>query len=173
MDLTNYLKKVLYGLFKGIQSALFFYLVLAFNIVLLFTIKFFPSMDGPAHLYNANMIAHLLKGNESLSEFFMIKKFWIPNWTSHAFLAVLHFVMPAWLAEKTLIILYVSGMAFSFRFLVKQMNSDSVALSVLIFPFMYSFLFHLGFYNFSLSFIFFFYAVGLWIRRYSSGAISG
>ncbi|GCD77529.1 hypothetical protein JCM31826_10110 [Thermaurantimonas aggregans] len=118
-------------------------------------------MDGPAHLYNANIIAHLLRENESLSEFYMINKFWIPNWTSHAFLAVLHFIMPAWLAEKILISLYVIGMALSFRFLIKQINTKSVALSIMIFPFMYSFLFHLGFYNFSISFIIFFFTKGL------------
>jgi len=81
-------------------------------------------------------------------------------------------LFPAWMAEKLLILLYVTGMALSFRFLIKQLNPGNVSLSLLIFPFIYSFLFHLGFYNFSISFIFFFLTLGYYLKTESGNKLS-
>jgi hypothetical protein len=128
-------------------------------------------MDGPAHLYNSNILNHLIRGNTTLSEFYSINTVPIPNWTSHFLLSIFHIVLPAWLAEKALLVLYVSGMAFSFRFLIKELNPENIPLSILIFPFIYSFLFHLGFYNFSISFILFFTTLGFWLRSQSDEKI--
>lgn len=125
-------------------------------------------MDGPTHLYNSNILFELLKGNQTLSEFYTLNKLPIPNWTSHFILLLFQSFLPAWVAEKILIVLYVLGMALSFRYLIKVLNPDNTSLSILIFPFIYSFLFHLGFYNFSLSFIFFFSTLGFWLQNNSS-----
>ena len=125
-------------------------------------------MDGPAHLYNSNILLHLLKGNNALSEFYSINSLPIPNWTSHFILLCFHSILPSWTAEKILLVMYVSGMALSFRYLIKNLNSQNIALSILIFPFIYSFLFHLGFYNFSLSFILFFTTLGYWLHSFNS-----
>jgi hypothetical protein len=75
-------------------------------------------------------------------------------------------ILNVWMAEKMLILLYVAGMAFSFRYLVKQINPDNPGFSLLIFPFIYSFLFRLGFYNFSIAFIFCFLALGFWLKNH-------
>ncbi len=79
-------------------------------------------------------------------------------------LAFLGMVFPACLSEKIFIALYIFGMACSFRFLVKQLSPDNVWLSILIFPFIYTHLFCIGFYNYSISFIFFFLTVAYWIK---------
>jgi len=151
-----------------IESKYLFYFVLLINIILLFFTKFYPSMDGPAHLYNSNILLHLLKGNNVLSEFYSINSLYIPNWTSHFILLIFNSFLPSWVAEKILLIIYVSGMALSFRYLIKVLNPKNISLSILIFPFIYSFLFHLGFYNFSLSFILFFVTLGYWLQSFNS-----
>ena len=151
-----------------IESNFFFYLILCFNIVLMSTTKFYPTMDGAAHLYNSKLLVYLLNGNDFLNQFYTINSIATPNWLSHLIIAIISKVFPIWLAEKVLIIGYISGMAFSFRYFLKQVNPDSQYISLLIFPFSYTFLFYLGFYNFSISFIFLFFAIGYFIRNIES-----
>jgi hypothetical protein len=147
-----------------LENKYLFYGTLLLNVVLLLFSKFYPSMDGPAHLYNSNIILQLIKGNSHFAEFYILNPLPLPNWTSQAILLIFNSLLPAWMAEKILIILYVTGMALSFRYLVKVLNPNNLYLSILIFPFIYSFLFHLGFYNFSISFIFYFMTLGYWLH---------
>ncbi len=150
-----------------------FLTVLLLNIILLFSQRFIPSMDGPAHLYNSRILLSLLQNNSGiLNNFFNLHSILIPNWLSHFLLAGFISFIPPWLAEKVLIILYISGLSLSFRILLKYLNPDNLAYSILIFPFIYSFLFHLGFYNYCLSFVFFFYTIFYWLKTRSSTRIS-
>ena len=149
------------------QKHIFFSIILL-NISLVFLTKFYPSMDGPAHLYNSNLIANLIAGNETLNIFFEFNQVPVPNWISHFFLSIFNLFLPAWIAEKLLLTTYISGMSISFRTLIETLNNKNIVLSVLIFPFIFSFLFHLGFYNYSISFIFLFTTLNLWFRDYQS-----
>jgi hypothetical protein len=154
------------------DEKIIFYLILAINIAYLFYTKFFPSMDGPAHLYNANLIKQLLTGNDFIKEFYHINAFPVPNWGSHFLLTLFRLILPGWLSEKMLIITYISGMALSFRYMVKAIHPENISFSVFIFPFIYSFLFHLGFYNYALSFIFLFLTLGIWTKHYTDNKLS-
>ncbi|MEN8123017.1 MAG: hypothetical protein ABFS35_21940 [Bacteroidota bacterium] len=156
---------------RYLQSKFLFSFVLLINILLISVTKFYPSMDGAAHLYNSNVIAELIKGSDLFSKFYSLNTLPIPNWTSHFILALFNFFLPAWVAEKILLIIYVSGMALSFRFLIKIIKPENISLSIFIFPFIYSFLFHLGFYNFSLSFILYFATLAFWLRIYQKSDI--
>ncbi len=149
---------------KVLESKALFYLVLGINIVYICSVTFIPSMDGPAHLYNSTVLSYLLAGDDFLKEYYSINTIPIPNWISHALLTFLRTLFPASVAEKTLHILYVAGMAVSFRCLIKKINPANSSLSIFIFPFIYSFLFRLGFYNFCISFIFFFSALYVWYK---------
>lgn len=154
---------------KGIlqnDEKIIFYLILVINLAYLWYTKFYPTMDGPAHLYNANLVRYLLTGNDFIKEYYQINSFPVPNWISHFILAFFRLFLPGWLCEKLYLILYVTGMALSFRYLVKSICPENVSLSVFIFPFIYSFLFHIGFYNYTLSFIFLFLTLGYWIKYY-------
>jgi hypothetical protein len=150
--------------FRILESRLFFAVVLLLNIVFLCLTRFSPSLDGPAHLYNSNLLIDFISGNNLLRDFYHINSVTVPNWTAHSLLMVLNLLFPGWLAEKLFVIGYVSGMALSFRYFVNQINPDNSYLSLLIFPFINSFLFSIGFYNFSISFIFFFLTFGYYLR---------
>jgi hypothetical protein len=151
--------------FTWLKEKYIFHGVLIVNLILLSTVRYYPSMDGPAHLYNSSLICHLIKGDcTSLYDFFALNNVLIPNWIGHFFLTSLCFIFPAWLAEKAMLCLYLTGLAFSFRLLVKQLCPQNIYLSIFIFPFAYSFLFHLGFYNYSISFIFLFYSIYFWLK---------
>lgn len=161
------LPKTVFGVLSK-DERIVFYLVLFINIAYLFYTRFYPSMDGPAHLYNSTVLKQLVLNNASISEFYRVNPFPVPNWTSHFILSFFQFFLPGWLSEKMLLVLYISGMALSFRYLLKVLIPENLSLSVFIFPFIYSFLFHMGFYNYSLSFIFLFLTLGYWIKYYNA-----
>ena len=154
--------------FRRIEYRLFCSIILL-NVILLFTTKFYPTMDGPSHLYNVEVIKQLIAGNETIAEFFDINPIAIPNWTGHFLLLLFRFFAPSWLAEKFLISLYIIMLPVSFRMLVRKL-SGSYGLSVLILPFVFNLLFHMGFYNYSLSFIFFFLAGTCWLNTFEKPA---
>ena len=51
-----------------------FYVILLSNVVLVFATRYFPALDSPSHLYNAQIIKELLFHKQStLDLFFSIK----------------------------------------------------------------------------------------------------
>lgn len=117
---------------------------------------FVLSLDGPAHLYNSNLIAELIKGNASVSKYITFNTSHFTNWSGHLILALLNLAAPAWIAQKVFLILLVFFFPLSFAFFVTRLNYKSRYLSFIIFPFTYGGFFFLGFYNFLLGIIFFF-----------------
>jgi hypothetical protein len=126
--------------------------------------KFFPTMDGPAHLYNSNLLNELIfSPNSSIGDYYVLNPILVPNLLSHLILSLFNLLLPAFWAEKILIIAYLFLLPVSFRSLTKFYNKAS--LSYLIFPFCYSFLFYLGFYNLSISFILLFFTLLFWKKN--------
>jgi len=80
---------------------LLFWILLAVNIYPIFSVTYFYTGDGPAHLYNATLINDLLFAENPFSNgFFEIRSLFIPNMGGHALLSsFLHFFDPA-MAEK-------------------------------------------------------------------------
>lgn len=122
---------------------------------------FVLSLDGPAHLYNSNLIAELIKGNAAVSNYVSFNTLHFTNWSGHLILALFNLVAPAWLAQKVFLILLVVFLPLSFAFFVTKLNYKSRYLSFIIFPFTYCSFFFLGFYNFLLAIIFFFFWLAL------------
>ncbi len=141
-----------------------FQLMILLNMLPVLLFRFFPTMDGPAHLYNSNIISELLFNSHStLNNYFAINPEPVPNWLSHFILALTNLFLPAWVAEKVLLILYFVLLPLSFRSFVKIYNKP--VLSYIIFPFTYSFLFYIGFYNYCLAFILLFYTISYWLKQ--------
>jgi hypothetical protein len=144
------------------------YLFLAFSIVSILPfilVKYVPSLDGPQHLYTARLIAELLQGDELITRFFMLNPVIVGNLGSQYILAFLLFAFPAWLAEKIFVSFFIIGLALSFRYFIRSMAKPGTLLYLLIFPFAFTSLFMLGYYNFSLAFIPFFLCLGYTIRH--------
>jgi hypothetical protein len=143
-----------------------FYLILLINILFVFLTRFYPTIDGPAHLHNAGLLARMVAGDEILGQFYIINTRPVSNWPSHILLGVFTQVFPGWLAEKLFITMYIAGMAFSFRYLIRIANPRMTGASLIVFPFTYSFLFYNGFFNFNISFILLFFTLALFLRSY-------
>lgn len=132
----------------------------------MFFMKIFVNHDGTAHLCNSNLIAQMLFNPDSLaSQFFEFNPMLLPNWTGHVLLMLLNFVLPAWVAEKALIVIYIVAFPLAYRYLVKAINPRAVWASYLAFPFVYTLLIYLGFYNFLLSIPLMLLALGFWYKN--------
>ncbi len=143
----------------------FFYFFLLLNLLPVFSVKFFPTVDSPAHLYNANIINELLFKKSPISSFFILNSEIIPNWISHIVLSFFSLFLPGFIAEKVLLTLYLLALPVSFRSLVKVISPGNYYLSYIIFPLSYSTLLLLGFYNFSIALIFMFFTLSVYIRN--------
>jgi len=153
----------------------FFYALTFVTLFPILLFETFPTVDGPAHLYNSRLIHELLTENtDYLFNFFKFNKDFIPNWLGHFVLSNLMFLFPALIAEKIVLSIYIILLPFSVRFLWKELSIgcqvDSFAL-YFIFPFSYSFLFYFGFYNFHLGMVLLFFTIGLWIKYSKSSPI--
>jgi len=142
-------------------------LLFAIGLLPVWIFKYVPSLDGPQHLYNANVIIQLLKGSDLFSEFFRINEVVVGYWTGHFTLTLFNLFLPAWLAEKFFLSAYVLGMVFSFRYLVLSIYPEKQNLLVfLVFPFVFHSYLLMGYYSFSIAAIFFFWALGYYIRHH-------
>ena len=136
---------------------------LLINLLPIALFKFLPTLDGPSHLHNANLIKNLfLQDSDFLHKFYELNTEFIPNWSGHFMLAILCSVLPAWIADKVIIAAYLVLLPVSFRWFVKSINPENYLLYFLIFPFCYSFTFFLGFYNFSFALILLFVILAYW-----------
>lgn len=146
-----------------VEKTAFFVLLFLYCIPLLLS-KTFVTVDGPAHLHNARLLLELIKGNETLAENYILNPSLNPNLIGHGFLAALMLVLPAWLAEKSLLLSYVIPLPLAFRFFYRSTNFKNQFALYLIFPLTYSYLFYFGFYNFNFGLILFFFLLGYWNR---------
>ncbi len=150
---------------KRFEPYLFYFLIIV-NLIPILIFKFFPTMDGPAHLHNSNLIVHLFFNHESpLHQFYSFNPEIVPNWTGHFLLAFFNAFLPAYIAEKIVLVMYVAGLPIIFRYFIKNHLSKDIYLSYLIFPFIYTFPFILGFYNFSLGIVLMLICLEYWISH--------
>jgi len=150
---------VLKNYFKDKLFVVIFLTACVLNTIPVVFNTFVLSLDGPAHLYNSNLIAELVRGNAAISKYVTFNTLHFTNWSGHFILALFNLAAPAWMAQKVFLILLVFFFPLSFAFFVTRVNYKSRYLSFIIFPFTYGNFFFLGFYNFLLAIIFFF----LWL----------
>jgi len=140
-----------------------FTLLCLVNLFPLLYSRWFPTLDGPTHIYTANIVKEILKGNMAIKEFFSLSLL-VPNLTGSFLLSLLQFAFPAWLAEKLLIFLILILLPVSFRYFVYSFRKKSTLLTLAIFPFTWHFLFMIGFYNYSLGLSLALFALGYYAR---------
>lgn len=129
--------------------------------------EYFPTVDGPAHLHNANLLKHYwFKNSSIISDFYELNKNISSNYFDHIWFAICGLFLPAFLVEKSIILFYIIALPYSFRFFVKRIsaNPDSAKISsYLIFSFVFTFPLQLGFFNFCSGIPLLFWTLGIWI----------
>ncbi len=122
--------------------------------------------DGPAHVYNAQVIGDLTTGKtlDFYQRFYSLSHAPNPNWLSHYVLVfLLHRNIGGIDAEKTLMTLYVLLYVVGFYLLLKKLSGNNRQMYLYVFIFLFSQVFAKGFYNFCIGNALFFWATWVWI----------
>lgn len=139
----NYFKKA---------EPVIFYLLVFIHALPVITLHFFPTVDGPAHLYNSNLINHFFSSSSSeVHDYFSFNAEPEPNWLGHLLLCLFNLILPSFVAEKLIMLIYIVSLPVVFRLLIKRVSPGNIYATYFIFPFIYTLMFYLGFYNFCLS----------------------
>jgi hypothetical protein len=151
------------------ERVLFLVLLLA-CLVPIWAVDYLPTVDGPCHTYNAWVIRQHGNSEEmpQFGKWYVIDWHPIPNWLSHAVMALLMFLFDPRIAEKILVSGYVVLFPAAARYAAGAVDPERKWLGSLAFPLIYNQLFQLGFYNFSYSLALWLFAVGYWWRRRAS-----
>ncbi len=141
----------------------FFLLLVAVHLIPILSVDFFVTLDGPAHVYHASLISRLLSGNTHASEFMILNPEPVPYWTAQFILSVMNQFFSGNISEKIFIGIYVVTLPIAFRKFILTVSAQSAWVSYLIFPFIYSFLLYIGFYNFCIALPVFFFTLHVFL----------
>ncbi len=142
-----------------------FLLLLGACLVPVWAFRYLPTQDGPSHLANAIILKDYTVPGSRYAEFFRLRLEPFPNWTAHALLTALLWLVPPLAAEKILVSLYVVGFAVSFRYFLGAFGPNTQALAPAGLLFVFNFCFWMGFYSFLLSLIGLWIALGYCVRK--------
>ena len=146
-------------------AKLLFILMIGVHLLPVWILRYFPTQDGPSHVYIATVLgSYFDPRQELLRRYYTVNLALFPNWlTSLLLVGLLHGVSLV-IAEKALISLYLVGLPLAVRYALRGLGKNALWASVLVFPILYNDLFHRGFYNFAASVVIFFTIIGYWFR---------
>lgn len=144
---------------KKIEPFLFYFTVTLLALPI-FCYDFFVTNDGPAHVYNANLIAHYFgKYHQNITAFFNFNTSIEPNWTGHLILIFFKLFVSGAFSEKLLVASIIALFPVTIRNLVITINKTNSWIAWLSIPFAFNFLIGLGFYNFSIGLVLFIFSI--------------
>lgn len=141
-----------------------FYLLLAGEMVWIFSLPMFPTQDGPMHLYYARIISSLLSGTSVYSGYFYIQHILPPYSLHYYFLAMAIHVLPPRIAEKLLVCSASALLAMGFRSFTKTAGDETGVTSLAVMPLLFHQALLMGFYNYSLALGIAFWVLTFWVR---------
>ena len=149
-----------------IEYAILFGLLLI-HLLPIWLFQYFPTQDGPSHLYNAHILAEYWNPQYVYSKYYIINWAILPNWFSHIVLgALLKVISPLW-AEKIFLSFYVLMFPLAMTYFFRAIRPGSFPFTsvLLSFFFVYNFFFQMGFYNFAFSVPLYFLVMGYWWKH--------
>jgi len=156
---------------KGIFSneKLIFFLLFLLYLVPIWFFPYFLTQDGPAYVANAKVAASYHDPAAFIyPQYYFLRDVLQPNSLVHYILTgLLLFLSPA-VAEKILLSGWVILFPLSVVYALRSINKNSIFLALLVFPFIYNFFLHMGFYKFVYGLIFFFFLIGFWLKHFQN-----
>lgn len=132
------------------EKYLFFFMVVI-TITPVWLVNYFPSQDGPIHLWILHIIGNY-SGSDSqlLREYFTFNSALEPNIGFYIIAYPFSIIFGTVVAEKIYLTLLAFLFCYGARYAIINTNPSAVALSYLTIPLVFGFFTHMGFYNFML-----------------------
>ena len=134
---------------SSIRTSFIYYLVLlALHIGLLWWRPYFPTQDGPSHLYNLLILHDLLNGGKEWGPFFTHHLRPVPNLGFHIVAyPLLGFFSPL-ILEKLFVSIYIVLMGVSVPIFLRAFDRQIFPFAFLVFPAVFNFNLFMGFYSY-------------------------
>lgn len=127
---------------------------------------YFPTQDGPSHLYNAFVLAHYADSASVLTRsYFELNLRLFPNWTAYLLMAPLLRILPPLVVQQLILSICVISIPAAVLYLQKSFKGTVDATALLAVLLAYSYILFMGFFNFVIGAALFAFAVGFWWRR--------
>ncbi|MFL5418400.1 MAG: GtrA family protein, partial [Myxococcales bacterium] len=136
--------------------------LLVLAVAPLWVVAWVPTQDGGNHVESVMALLRLPR-SALLQHYYVANVGLQPNWLTQILFAALVQVFAPATAEKLVLTGYAVLLPLAFRAALPATPRGRWA-ALAIFPFVHSFAFHMGFWNFSYSLVLFFVAVGCWCR---------
>ena len=142
-------------------STLFYILLLVANIALVWLLPYFPTRDGPSHIYNIVILHDLLNGGNDWGKVYTYKLQAYPNLGFHLIAyPMLHFFPPL-AVEKFFISLYILLMGVSVPFFLRTFSVKVFPFAYFLFPILFNYCLMMGFYSYVITVPIFFLALSM------------
>ena len=143
-----------------------FIAMLVIHVAPVWIFRYFPTQDGPAHVYNSKVLKDYHDpSNREIREAYRLNLRLFPNWTSHASMMALMYIVPPTIAEKIFLTVTIALLPLSLCYLLGAIDRRYVLFSLVGFIFSHHNLLHMGFYNFSLSVSLALFTLGYWWKH--------
>ncbi len=128
--------------------------------------RWFPTQDGPSHLYNSYVLAHYYDASSTLIRtYFDLNLRPFPNWTTYALMALLLRVLPPLVVQQIILSICVISIPAAVIYLQKSFKPAADATALLGILLAFSYVLFMGFFNFVVGAALFAVATGFWWRR--------
>ncbi|OGD28639.1 MAG: hypothetical protein A2Y56_02180 [Candidatus Aminicenantes bacterium RBG_13_63_10] len=112
--------------------------------------KYFPSVDGPSHIYNAHILNHLDHPAWIFKDYFELNLRPFPNWTGSLLMLALQKAASPLRAEKIFLTVSIILFIWALYYLLGASGHRNRFLTLFGFMFIYNLMFLSGFYSFCL-----------------------
>lgn len=127
--------------------------------------KYFPTQDGPSHIYNVQVLKEYGNPDYNFREHYDLNLSLFPNWLSHILLLFLMTLFPPIIAEKIFLSIYIIVFPISIFYFLNSIERGKNLIGFMSFLFIYNYLFLMGFYSFAISVPLFFLILGYWWKH--------
>ena len=92
------------GFLRNYVDRILIALMLVLHLLPIWLLPYYPTQDGPSHIANAVIVKKYAQ-HDIYQEYFQLNLKPVPNWFSHAAMALFMFFTPPLIAEKLLLTL--------------------------------------------------------------------
>src|SRR6266702_2190648 len=122
--------------------------LLAAHVMLIWLLPYFPTQDGPCHIYNLVILHDLLHGGKEWGNYFTYTLHPVPNLGFNLLAYPLINFLPPLVVERVFLSIYIVLMGSSVPLLLKTFGRPVFPFAYFVFPVIFNFCLLTGFYSY-------------------------
>jgi hypothetical protein len=132
-------------------NTLVYTILLAAHVMLVWLLPYFPTQDGPCHLYNLVILQDLLHGGKEWGNFFTYTLHLVPNLGFNLLAYPLINFLPPLVVERVFLTIYIVLMGSSVPLLLKTFGRPIFPFAYFVFPVIFNYTLLMGFFSYTIA----------------------